>query len=130
MPQSIESVVQDLSIQFAESLIAALRTMSLEEILTAKGGGGRAARKGPRASAPKAKMKGGRLARRSPADIEKMTTQIVALLKANKKGLRAEVIRAKLSISKPELASPIEGALKAKKITKKGQRRATTYFAR
>jgi hypothetical protein len=130
MPQSIESVIQDLSLKFAESLIGALRTMSLEEILSAKSGGGAPARNARRAPAPKAKLNKGRLARRSPADIEKMTTQIITLLKATKKGLRAEEIRAKLGISKPELASPIEGALKSKKITKKGKKRATTYFAR
>jgi hypothetical protein len=55
---------------------------------------------------------------------------IVSLVKKHKGGLRAEQIRAELGIAKKEWARPLEDALASKKLTKKGEKRATTYFAR
>jgi hypothetical protein len=46
------------------------------------------------------------------------------------KGLRAEQIRAELGIAKREWMRPLGLALDSKKLTKKGSKRATTYFSR
>ncbi|NOU34870.1 MAG: DNA-binding protein, partial [Polyangiaceae bacterium] len=45
-------------------------------------------------------------------------------------GLRAEEIREAIGVSAKELPRPLGDALDGKRITKKGQKRATTYFAR
>jgi Fic family protein len=55
-------------------------------------------------------------------------TEIVSLLAKHPKGLRAEEIRSKLNLSKQEVPRPIADALAEKLITKKGEKRATTYF--
>jgi hypothetical protein len=71
-----------------------------------------------------------RLARRSEKDIAAVADRIVALVKKHDKGLRAEQIRSQLGIAKKEWARPLEAALASKKLTKKGEKRATTYFAK
>ena len=76
-----------------------------------------------------ARRGGGRLRRRSQTDINGVVTKIVALLKSNKKGLRAEEIRAKLHLDRREIPRPLAEALKKKLVSKKGKKRATTYFA-
>ncbi len=81
------------------------------------------------AAAPSVR-KSGRRARRSPADLAKTKAEIVSLLGKQPKGLRAEEIRSKLGLSKQEVPRPIIDALTEKLITKKGQKRATTYFKR
>jgi hypothetical protein len=53
----------------------------------------------------------------------------VTLVKKHDKGLRAEQIRSQLGIAKKEWARPLEAALASKKLTKKGEKRATTYFS-
>jgi hypothetical protein len=58
-----------------------------------------------------------------------VTGSIVALVKKHPKGLRAEQIRAELKIDKREWMRPLEAALASKKLTKKGAKRATTYYA-
>ena len=67
--------------------------------------------------------------RRSLADIEKVTTQIVALLKKSPKGLRAEHIQAALKLAKNESPRPLAHGLAKKTIKKQGAKRSTTYFA-
>jgi hypothetical protein len=59
-----------------------------------------------------------------------MADSIVTLVKKHKDGLRAEQIRAELDIAKKEWARPLGLALASKKLAKKGEKRATTYFAK
>ncbi len=148
---SLKSKIASLADTFAEGVLAAIRSASLEEILggdssapvkrgpgrppkaangaaVAPGGGGQPDPLG----APKGakRGKGGRLARRSPSDIEHVIGLIVGKLGEHKAGLRSEQIQKALKLDKKEITRPIELALKAKKITKKGQKRSTTYFAK
>jgi len=58
-----------------------------------------------------------------------VTNNIVALVKKHPKGLRAEQIRAELGIAKKEWVRPLGLALDSKKLTKKGEKRSTTYFS-
>ena len=55
---------------------------------------------------------------------------MVGALKKAKNGMRSEQLQRALRLDKKEITGPINEALAAKKISKKGQRRATTYFAR
>ncbi len=138
---SLKSTLQSLAATFATGVFAAIRSASLEEVLAEEGvkpGPGRpresaatATRSAApaRAAKPAKTGKGGRLARRSASDIEHVIGLIVAKLGENKGGLRSEQLQKLLQLDKKEVARPLEQALAAKKISKKGERRATTYFA-
>jgi hypothetical protein len=136
----LRSSIQSLAKQFAAGVLEAIHSSSLEDILGktpgAKRGPGRPpGKRGP--GRPAGKRAPGRppgsaskrLARRSAKDIAAVTSDIVALVKKHPKGLRAEQIRAELGIAKREWMRPLGLALKSKKLTKKGEKRSTTYFA-
>src|SRR6185312_5694669 len=134
---TLHNTINSLASEFAHSLLRALRGASLEEILaeTAPGhaGGGRRGRPAAAAahapSAAPGRRGGRRLARSSAQDIQAVVGKMVALLKGNKKGLRAEEIRDKLHRDSREVPRPLAEALKKKLVTKKGKKRATTYYA-
>jgi hypothetical protein len=145
---NLKVTLEALAAEFASSIIVAIKSASLEEIMAYVGGvpTARGARNGSSvnvagtvAAATTAGQRGEhgktrnvlarrRLARRSPEALAKATAQIVALLSKHPKGLRAEEIRKKLGISKQEIPRPLQDALAAKVIIKKGEKRATTYF--
>jgi len=134
---TLHSMIALLASQFAAGILDAIRSSSLEEILqeTGRGGRGRRAASTLVASAPTSsrgpgRRKSGRLARRSPKDIANIVDSIAALLGKNPKGLRAEQIRAELGLEAKELPRPITEALQKKRISKRGHKRATTYFAK
>jgi len=127
---SLSSVITALALSFANDVLAAVRGASLEDIIET--GSLETARTTPRAprsseSTPKKPRKAGRLARRSDDDIEKMAKHIVELV--GSKGMRAEEIRSKLGLLPKEMPRVLKDGLAAKKLTSKGQKRATTYFA-
>jgi hypothetical protein len=129
MPNSLRSSIQALATAFASSVMNSIRGASLQELLSEAGGGGRqSARSAPpkraRASAS------GRLKRRSAADIATALNQVVTLVKAHKDGLRAEQIRERLGVQAKEMPRILSDGLANKRLKKKGQKRATTYFAR
>jgi hypothetical protein len=148
---SLKNRINALAEEFSTGVLAAIRSASLEEILA--GGSGAPAKRGPgrppkssngaavakggggqpgQVSTPtRAKRgKGGRLARRSPEQIAQVVESIVGALKGNKSGLRSEQLQKLLKLDKKEISGPLAEALDGKKISKKGQRRATTYFSR
>jgi hypothetical protein len=130
---SLRSNLQSLAATFADSVLAAIRGASLEELLTESGSGvrrgpGRPPKSKAAPSAPRAR-KPGRLKRRSPADIAKALDQVVALVKGKKDGLRAEQIRAALKMESKEMPRVLKEGLAKKKLKAKGQKRATTYTA-
>jgi hypothetical protein len=139
---SLKNRIEALAEEFSAGVLAAIRSASLEEILSegSRSGGHTArasvseaasaaepAKRGP--GRPRGK-KSGRLARRSPEQIAQVVESLVGALKKQKAGLRSEQLQKLLSLDKKEISGPLNEALEAKKITKKGQRRATTYFAR
>lgn len=58
-----------------------------------------------------------------------MIESIVDLLQKSASGLRAEQIRETLGVEAKELPRPLAEAISSGRITKTGQKRATTYFA-
>ncbi len=104
------------------------------EIDSQSGRGARRSRPRPAEPAPAAPPAGRRAPlrseRRSAADIAETVDRIVALLEKNKRGLRAEQIRAALGLEAKALARPIASALVARRVRTIGRKRATTYFAR
>ena len=135
---SLRTTIESLASEFAASVLDALRSASLDELAGVAGrstssrrGPGRPrsdASEGP-AAAPKRRGRGGRLGRRSPGDITRMIESIVDALQKNGSGLRAEQLREALGVEAKELPRPLAEAISTGRITKSGQKRATTYFA-
>ena len=136
---NLKSTIEDLATQFDRSVIDALRGASIEELYAVTSGstsGGGARRGRPRADAgaarkvaPVARGRGGRLGRRSADQIGKMIDSIVEVVTKSANGLRAEQIRDQLGVEAKELPRPLADALASGRISKSGQKRATTYFA-
>ena len=128
----LNSSIQSLAESFATSVIQAIRASSLADILQetsgAKRGPGHPVSNGGPTRPARSSSK--RLARRSEKDIAAVADTIVAFVKKRKDGRRAEQIRAELGIDKREWMRPLEAALESKKLAKKGEKRATTYFAK
>ena len=72
----------------------------------------------------------GRLPRRSADEIQAMLGKVVGLVKKHKGGLRAEEIRTNLEMLSKEMPRILKEGISTKKLSTKGQKRATTYFAR
>ena len=132
---NLRTTISRLANDFAQEVLDAIRRASLDEILDETGRGGRlrglledGRRRGP--GRPPCRGRGGRLRRRSSDDLAKLADAIVQLLEKHPEGLRAEQIRDALNVQAKELPRPLADALAAKKISKKGQKRATTYFSR
>ncbi|WP_394844838.1 hypothetical protein LZC95_48300 [Pendulispora brunnea] len=132
---NLKNQIEDLAAEFAQGVLAAIRSASLEEILekgaspaaTAKGG----TRRGAPATTPAPKRaRGGRLPRRSDEEIGAVGDKIIELLKGHAEGLRAEQIREELGLEAKELPRPLKELVANRKVKTKGQKRATTYFAR
>ena len=71
--------------------------------------------------------RGGRGAKRSPADLEALSEKFAAFVKVNP-GLRIEQINKELGTTTKDLALPIRKLVADKVISAKGQKRSTTYF--
>ena len=139
---SLRTKLDALAAQFAADIMAAVHGSSLQDLMAAQGGGGVGA-KGrlgrPRGgggqpdplAVPMAKTgKGGRLARRSSEDIAAALGDVVALVRKHAGGLRAEQIRTSLGLQSKEMPRVLKEGLATKMLSKKGQKRATVYFAK
>lgn len=126
---NLKSTIEELASEFAMRIIGALRAASIDELtsVTRAGRDGRGARSIEETRRPRSRN--GRLGRRSADDIAKMIDDIVALLEAHPEGLRAEQIREALGCEAKELPRPLSDAIDQGRISKSGQKRATTYFA-
>jgi hypothetical protein len=128
-----------LASNFADQIVAALRAASLQDLVASGGrevGNGRGLRPAggvgqtdPLAM-PRKRGKPGRLPRRSADDIATALNKIVLLVKTRKEGMRAEEIRSKLGMLPKEMPRILKEGLAKKKLASKGNKRATTYFAR
>jgi hypothetical protein len=136
---SLRTTLDTLAASFAANVLTAIRGASLQELLAESGGtsrrgphprGGGTTAGNPRPQASVAKKgKGGRLARRSPAEIARTLEAIVVLLRKNKEGLRSEQIRKALRLDMREVPRVLKEGLAKRKLKSSGQRRATTYKA-
>jgi hypothetical protein len=132
---SLKSRLDSLASTLASEILRAIQSASLDELLGEAGGKRgpgrpRAARTdGASPAAPRAR-KPGRLPRRSPQDIKAALDKVHGLLKSKKDGMRAEQIRVALKLDVREMPRVLKEGLATKKLSAKGQKRATTYFAR
>ena len=139
---NLRNTIESLASQFASSVLAALRSASIDE-LSDVAGRGAVVRRGPgrpraessessAAATPRrggGRGRGGRLGRRTQNDITRMVESIVDVLAKNAGGLRSEQIREALGVEAKELPRPLAEALSSGRVTKTGQKRATTYFS-
>lgn len=132
---NLKTTLEALANDFARTVIAALRTASIDEITGLSTGLTTASARrvgrpaGAAESGTSGRKRGGRLGRRSTDEIGRMVDEIVNLLKKTPEGLRAEQIREALGVQAKELPRPLADALTAGRVRKAGQKRATTYFA-
>jgi hypothetical protein len=140
---TLRSQLDALAATFATQIVAAIQGASLQELLVSggggQGGGGRRTRAvaggggqpDPLAVPVTAKRaKNGRLPRRSAEEIQAALQKIVLLVKTHKAGMRAEEIRAALGMQAKEMPRILKEGLSKKKLSSKGQKRATTYSAK
>jgi hypothetical protein len=133
---SLRSQLNELAAHFADAIVNAIRSSSLEELLAQTGGEG-GLRRGPGrprslATAAEPKPRGrrsGRLPRRSAEEIAAELDRVVVLVKKSKAGLRAEEIRSALKMQSKEMPRILKEGLATKVLKSKGQKRATTYTA-
>jgi hypothetical protein len=137
---NLRSALNALATHFASAVLDAIKTSSLDELVSGSDGRAAPPRRGPgrprgsgasrpadASSRPK-RTPSGRLARRSPEQIAKAVERVVALVKKSKDGLRSEQIRAELKLDKRELPRVLGEGLAKKVLKSKGQKRATRYF--
>ena len=146
---TLQSQLDSLARSFAEQIVHAIRGASIHELSSGGGataGNGRSAdrptafassgaarravSKATPTPAPKAARANGRLPRRSADEIQEMLGKVIGLVKKHKGGLRAEEIRANLGMLPKEMPRILKEGVATKKLSTKGQKRATTYFAK
>jgi hypothetical protein len=145
MTTSLRQKLDELASTFATGVLHAIRSASLDDLRAESGvGRGAASRSPARPGSAGARLPpgwshstrntgggrthGGRLARRSLADIATVVNRIAELLKGSAQGLRAEQIRQKLGLRANEMPRPLKEGLSSGRLGKAGQKRATTYF--
>jgi hypothetical protein len=147
MPKNLRSEIQAIAETFVRGVFEAILASPVDELGSARlpsGGastrreargsqraqrplGGRAAAVGAPSRAPSGRGKPGRRPRELDAGA---LERVVSTLRANPGGLRSEQLRSVTGIPKPELVRVLKHALAARKITKRGEKRTTTYFVR
>ncbi len=124
------SKIQAIIENFVAQLSAALAEASHEAIAGALGGSvvaSSSGRRGARAAAPNQnRVKG---AKRSGAELDQLVGSLLTHIKRNP-GLRIEQIGQALGLTTKDLALPAKKLIAEKKVSTKGQKRSTKYFAR
>jgi len=130
---TLRSHLNALANDFASTVLDAIRGVSLEDLVAGAqsdaGNEQRVSKATPTSPRPRAR-KSGRLSRRSAEDIAEALNKVVVLVKRHKDGLRAEQIRAELRMRPNEMPRVLKEGLAKRKLRSKGQKRATTYFAK
>jgi len=130
---ALDAFVTDLSNLIQEAALESVE-QALADASTIPGRGGRGAR-GARAAVPafaslsslSSNRKKG--AKRTPEELEQLIKKLHGYIAKNP-GQRIEQIAQGLDISTKELNLPAKKLISEKKLSTKGQKRATTYFAK
>jgi hypothetical protein len=131
MPTNVEAEIRARLEQFAANLTALIQQSAMSSVEDAFAGGGAPARRGRRAvaavAAPRA-ARGRKGQKRDPKLLEALTEKLGGFIAKNQ-GLRIEQIGEALGVVTKDLALPVKKLIAAKRVSTKGQKRATTYFA-
>jgi len=129
--QSIDEQIHTRIDIFVQELSALVREAAVEAVADALQGG-RAASPKRRKSAPKKatqrKATGKKRVRRSADDIAKMGERVLAYVKAHP-GVRMEAIAKTMRKETKDLRRSVQDLIASKKLSTKGQKRATAYYA-
>ncbi len=139
LKQTIAHLTEAAMRNLTEEIARAIRSASFDEVAALNGGVHKAAAAAPKAkasakagpkaaAAPAGSKRRGRRPRRSAEQIKATLTTVLGLLKKSP-GLRSEQIQKTLKLAKKDLVGPIAAGLEAGNLKKKGERRATAYFA-
>jgi DNA-binding NtrC family response regulator len=127
---ALDSFVNDLSSLIQEAALESVE-QALAEASAIPGRGGRGARAArsaaPSFASPSQSRKKG--AKRTPEELEQLIKKLHGYIAKNP-GQRIEQIAQGLDISTKELNLPAKKLISDKKLSTKGQKRATTYFAK
>ncbi len=123
---SLRQTINAEAARFAQAIVEALRSSSLDELMSIAGS---TPRSGSASAKTTPKIRNGRLGRHSAGDIDQTLSRILDLLGNHPEGLRAEQIKASLGLDKREMPRPIASGLASGALSKSGQKRATVYFA-
>ena len=117
----VDRFVQDLTAAIQDNVLDVVRTALENAPDGARGGRGRGRATGRRPAATRGK--------RDAQQLEALSTKLRSYIAKNP-GQRMEQIAKGLGTTTKELVLPARKLLAAKQISTKGQRRATTYFAK
>jgi hypothetical protein len=132
MSNSLHSRLSELATSFADAVLAAARASTLDELIGPPAHGQHKAlspQKGSVSKPTTTTKSSGRLHRRSADEVANTLEHVVRLVKGRKEGLRAEQIREELGLQRKEMPRVLQQGLATRKLTCKGRKRATTYFA-
>ena len=126
-----DSAIREAVESFVEQLRGLIRQAALESVQAALNGAPARGRTKPGrvvafAAAPKGHRKG---AKRTPEELEGLVKKLHSYVAKNP-GQRIEQIGKALGIVTKELALPVKKLVSEKRLSTKGQKRATTYFAK
>jgi hypothetical protein len=126
---ALDAFVNDLSSLIQEAALESVE-QALAEASTIPGRGGRGSR-AARVAAPSFALSQSRKkgAKRTPEELEQLIKKLHGYIAKNP-GQRIEQIAQGLDISTKELNLPAKKLISEKKLSTKGQKRATTYFAK
>ena len=124
-----DTAIRDAVESFVEQLRELIRGAALESVQAALNSGGESRLRAARpARATVVALKGDRTnAKRTPDELEALVKKLHAHIVKNP-GQRIEKIGASLGVSTKELVLPARKLLSEKRLTTKGQKRATIYF--
>ena len=129
------STIDDSNLEDVESLVEQLNGFiqhaELETLQTALNGGNQSSQRGTKLSRARA-VAGSRGyetgAKRTPAELAALIKKLHAHIAKNP-GLRIEAIGTGLGVPTKALVLPVKRLISEKKLSTKGQKRATVYFA-
>jgi hypothetical protein len=133
---TLRSHLDALATRLANEILTTIQGASLQELVASGGGevgAGRtrgAVADGGNEAAVTNKGNALRLPRRSPAEIAKVLEKVVLLVKTHRDGMRSEDIRSMLGMQANEMPRILREGLATNKLASKGNKRATTYFAK
>ena len=116
----LSSLIQEAALESVEQALAEAST------IPARGGRGSRAAASALVSFSQSRKKG---AKRTPEELEQLIKKLHGYIAKNP-GQRIEQIAQGLDISTKELNLPAKKLISEKKLSTKGQKRATTYFAK
>lgn len=126
-----DTAIREAVESFVEQLRGLIQQAALESVQTALNGGASARRAGkPERSLANGASKGRRKgAKRTPEELEGLIKKLYSHIAKNP-GQRIEQIGQAIGVVTKELVLPVKKLVTDRKLSTKGQKRATTYFAK